>query len=514
VVAMQKLQYEEFPQLPFQTRSICPDCKKVVDAIVYEDDGKVMITKTCPEHGQVTDIYWGDAELYKKVTRWNYKRIGIENPHAETSRGCPYDCGLCTNHKTYTVLALIDVTNRCNLRCPICFANAAVTGYVYEPSQEQIRYMLEVFKKNSPVPAPAVQFAGGEPTVREDLPDIIKTAKEVGFTHVEIASNGLKLAQSVDYCRELVEAGLSTVYLQFDGVTPEPYLEARGKNLLPVKLKAIENCRKAGLHSIVLVPTVVRGANDGQVGDIIKFAVDNCDVIRGIIFQPVSFTGRIDESKRLEMRITIPEVLKACEEQTGGRIKISDFYPCTTPTPLSRALSAYFGRPIVEFGNHVHCGMATFIRVEGDGEYYPITHYVNIDKIMETFEKCAEDFKGGALSRTRGKIRLLAGMLRHFKKRGLLFNLFRKVLVSGDYSSLGDFMRSVILIGTMHFQDPYNFDLARVERCVINYGTPDGKVIPFCTYNSLHRPEFERRFSIPIEEWRKRRGGVLDETVG
>ncbi len=382
---------------------------------------------------------------------------------------------------------------------------------MYEPSAEQIRFMLENFRRNAPVPAPAVQFAGGEPTVREDLPELIRMAREVGFAHVEIASNALKLAESVDYCRELVEAGLSTVYMQFDGVTPEPYLEARGRNLLPLKLKAIENCRRAGLHSIVLVPTVVRGVNDDQIGDIIRFAVENYDVVRGIIFQPVSITGRIDESKRMEMRITIPEVIKACEEQTGGRIKTSDFYPCTTPTPLSRALSAYFGRPMVEFGNHVHCGMATFIRVEGDGEFYPITHYVDVDRIMETFEKCAEEFQGGWFSKLKGRLRVAMGMLRFFKKKGLMFSLFRRVLTSANYNALGDFMRSVILIGMMHFQDPYNLDLARVERCVIHYGTPDGRIIPFCTYNTIHRPMVEKQFSIPVEEWRRRRRGVASE---
>ncbi|MHA1711721.1 MAG: tetraether lipid synthase Tes, partial [Candidatus Freyarchaeota archaeon] len=215
--------------------------------------------------------------------------------------------------------------------------------------------------------------------------------------------------------------------------------------------------------------------------------------------------------KRMEMRITIPEVIKACEEQTGGRIKTSDFYPCTTPTPLSRALSAYFGRPMVEFGNHVHCGMATFIRVEGDGEFYPITHYVDVDRIMETFEKCAEEFQGGWFSKLKGRLRVAMGMLRFFKKKGLMFSLFRRVLTSGNYNALGDFMRSVILIGMMHFQDPYNLDLARVERCVIHYGTPDGRIIPFCTYNTIHRPMVEKQFSIPVEEWRRRRRGVASE---
>lgn len=496
----------ETRSFPIKTKSICPECQKVIDATLYEEDGKVLIEKTCPEHGKVTDIYWSDAELFQKVERWWLDSIPLENPRTREKNGCPFDCGLCDKHRSHTALALIDVTNRCNLRCPICFANAAVTGYVYEPSLEQIRFMLENFRSNRPIPAPAVQFAGGEPTVREDLPEIIRMAKEVGFPHVEIATNAIKLAESVDYCQELKDAGLSTPYMQFDGLTPEPYKVARGVNLLPKKLKAIENCRKVGLSSIVLVPTVVRGVNDDQIGDIIKFAVENVDVVRGVIFQPVSITGRIDESKRMDMRITIPDVMRKCEEQTEGKIKYEDFYPCSTPAPLSRALSAYTGKPVVEFGNNVHCGMATIIRVEDDGEYYPITHYVDVERFLGTLEKAAKDFEGGRLARTKGKIRTVLGTLRFFKKKGTLFSLIRRVMSTGEYDALGDFMRSVILIGMMHFQDPYNLDIERVNRCVIHYGTPDGRIIPFCTYNSIHRPRVEKQFSIPVEEYRKQKG--------
>lgn len=494
----------EVRSFPIKTKSICPECQKVIDATLYEEGGKVLIDKTCPEHGKVTDIYWGDSELFQKVERWWLDSIPLENPRTSTKLGCPFDCGICEKHHSHTALGLIDVTNRCNLRCPICFANAAVTGYVYEPSLEQIRFILENFRNNRPVPAPAVQFAGGEPTVREDLPEIIRMAKEVGFQHVEIATNGIKLAESVDYCQELKDAGLSTPYMQFDGLTPEPYKVARGVDLLPKKLKAIENCRKAGLHSIVLVPTVVRGVNDNQIGDIIKFAVENVDVIRGIIFQPVSITGRIDESKRMDMRITIPDVMKKCEEQTEGKIKYQDFYPCSITASISRALTAYTGNNVVEFGNNVHCGMATIIRVEEDEKYYPITHYVNVEGFFGTLEKVAKDFEQGKM--TRGKFRAVTGALRHFKKRGTLFNLMRGVLSTGKYESLGDFMRSIILIGMMHFQDPYNFDLERVNRCVIHYGTPDGRIIPFCTYNSIHRPKIEKQFAIPLEEYQKQKG--------
>lgn len=500
----------EVRSFPIKTKSICPECQKVIDATLYEEGGKVYMEKTCPEHGKVTDLYWGDAELFQKVEKWWLDSIPLENPRTREKLGCPYDCGICDKHHSHTALGLIDVTNRCNLRCPICFANAAVSGYVYEPSIEQIRFMLENFRSNKPVPAPAIQFAGGEPTVRI-IPEIIRIAKEVGFQHVEIATNGIKLAESADYCQELKDAGLSTPYMQFDGVTPEPYKAARGVNLLPRKLKAIENCRKAGLTSIVLVPTIVRGVNDSQIGDIIQFALKNIDVIRGIIFQPVSITGRIDESKRLDMRITIPDVMKKCEEQTEGKIKYEDFYPCSITASISRALTAYTGNPIVEFGNNVHCGMATILRMEENGEYHPITWYVNVEGFFGMLEGVTKDFEQGKM--TRGKLKVVTGALRHFKKKGTLFNLMRGMLSSGKYDSLGDFMRSILLVGMMHFQDPYNYDLERVNRCVIHYGIPDGRIIPFCAYNSIHRPQVEKQFGIPIEEYTKQKGKAITPAI-
>lgn len=401
------------------------------------------------------------------------------------------------------------IVSNCNLRCPICFANAASAGYVYEPTKEEIRKILTNFRNNRPVPAPAVQFAGGEPTVREDLPELIKIAKEVGFPHVEIATNGLRLTDE-EYARKLKEAGLSTIYLQFDGVTPKPYEIARGRNLLPEKLKVIEVCRKVGLHSIVLVPTLVRGVNDDQVGKIIEFAVKNYDVIRAVNFQPVSITGRIDREEREKMRITIPDLIKLAEEQTNGRIREEDWYPTSFPIPLSRALGLAKGKPAVEFSTHPACGMATFIIVEENGEYAPITKYIDVERFIGTMEKIANDLeKGGRIDKLKSKLRIL-GAVRYVKKKSLLKDLIATILKRGDYSSLGEFMRRIIMIGSMHFQDPYNFDLERVERCCIHYGLPDGRIVPFCTMNSIHRPVIERQFAVPIEEWKRQKGKLTE----
>jgi uncharacterized radical SAM superfamily Fe-S cluster-containing enzyme len=492
---MEKMEPKEFP---YMTRSICPECFKTIDAEIYEEDGKVMIRKTCKEHGEYKDVYWSSAEQFHRAFSFAYDGLGLDNPRTETKNMCPNDCGLCPNHKTHTCLALIDVTNRCNLECPICFAHAGKAGYIYEPSLDEIKEMLANLRANHPVPAPAVQFAGGEPTMRADLPEIIKAAKEAGFPHVEIASNGLMLMQK-GYPKKLFEAGLSTVYMQFDGVTPEPYIAARGVNLLSQKLKALENCRNEGLRSIVLVPTLVRGVNDAQVGDIINFAVENHDIVRCVNFQPVSITGRIDYEKRQEMRITIPDLMNLAEEQTDGVIKTSDWYPVPFVVPVARALGARGGAPAVEFSTHPACGMATFIIVEEDGSYQPITKYVDVEPFLGTLEKMSIDYSKGA--KTRGTLRGIIGAMRFFKKRGLLFKLANQFLRKKDYDSLAEFMERIIMIGSMHFQDPYNMDLERLERCGIHYAVPDGRIVPFCAMNSLHRDKIEKKFAISVEEW-------------
>ncbi len=456
----------------------------------------MYIEKTCAQHGKYTELYWSDYEQYTRADEYRKDGEGLSNPRTQKSKGCPYDCGICPEHRSHTGLAIIDITNRCNLRCPVCFANAAAAGYVYEPTQAQIAGMLKNLRQNSPVPATALQFSGGEPTVRKDLPDLVRLAKDLGFRHVEVNTNGVQLAQSVDYCKTLADAGVSTIYLQFDGVTSDVYTFTRGLDLLQTKFKAIDNCREAGLKSLVLVVTLVKGVNDHQLGDIIRFAVDNFDVIRCVNVQPVSLCGRLPEEKRQEMRITIPDFMHLCEEQTEGQIRVNDFYPVPTVVPISQAVGAIKDKRYVEFTAHPHCGMATYLFVD-DGKITPITRYGNVDKFVKTMEKVYEEAKAG--HKTRAKMRLL-GALRH-AKFGLLRKYMLPILRTGSYEALGDLQRKTILLSSMHFMDPYNFDLDRIQSCCIHYAVPDGRIIPFCTMNSIHRTDVEKDLGIPLSQW-------------
>jgi len=508
-ISRYKVERHSVRELPYVTQSICPECfltddeVHVIDATLYEENGKVMYKKTCDKHGEFIDVYWGDSEMFKKAQSWWYKTVGLDNPRTETVKGCPEDCGQCPEHKSHTALALLDVTNRCNLRCPICFAVAAEGGTVYEPTPEEVFEMLKNLRSNLPVPAPALQFAGGEPTVSKNLPQYIKWAKQLGFKHVQIASNAIRIGKSKEYFQELRDAGLSTVYMQFDGVTSKPYLEARGADLFPLKKQAIQNAREIGMESLVLVPTVVRGVNDDQLGDIIRFAAENRDVVRCVNFQPVSITGRIDYAARNEMRITIPDCIHLIEEQTNGKIPATEWYPVPSMMPVGRALGLIKGGPELELSCHFACGMATFIFFDENGDYAPITDFLDVDKFLLLLEDISNLFaeqKRGASARAKAK---LAAGVRHIKKKGIIKDLLSAFLNRGDYDSLAQFMRRIIMIGMMHFQDPYNLDLERVQHCDINYAVPDGRIIPFCTMNTIHRSRVEKKFSQPIEEWRK-----------
>lgn len=489
-----------------ETKSICPECLQVLDATIFEENNKVYIKKQCHEHGFFQEVYWSDYEQYQRAEKLRYDGEGLNNPRTKTVKGCPYDCGICPEHKSHTALAIIDVTNRCNLKCPVCFANAAAAGYVYQPTREEIRSMLENLRSNDPVPATALQFSGGEPTIRNDLFELIRMAKEVGFRHVEVNTNGLRLSQSVEYCRGLKDAGTSTIYLQFDGLTPDVYKFIRGIDLLDIKMKAIENCRKAGIKSIVLVVTLVKGVNDSQLGDIVQFAVKNFDIIRCINVQPVSLCGRLPQTERDRMRITIPDFMRLIQEQTDGQIKMSDFYPVPTVAPVSKAVGALQDKRYVEFTAHPHCGMATYLFIE-KGKIIPITRYGNVDKFVSSMKGVYSDGSKG--NKKRAKLRLTAAA-RHVKL-GFLRKYVWEVLRKGTYDSLGDLQKKAILLSSMHFMDPYNFDLERVRRCLIHYAVPDGRIIPFCTMNSIHRPEVEKKMGVPLKEWQNKHKIEIDQ---
>jgi uncharacterized radical SAM superfamily Fe-S cluster-containing enzyme len=455
------------------TKSICPICYHVIDAEVYEANGAVYMEKHCAEHGAFTDLCWSDSELYKQFE--TIDKIGVDSSGnegtIEPNEDCPFACGLCPNHESSTVLGVIDVTERCNLSCPTCFAKSDNNGAETDPSQEEIKAIIDNFAVNTN--ASGLQFSGGEPTLRADLPELIAYAR-TKFEHVEVNTNSVKMAASAEFCKAVESAGLSVVYLQFDGVTEEPYEKLRGRKLLDVKLKAIENHRNAGPRpAIVLVPTIVKGVNDDQIGDIIQFAIENSDIIRGVNFQPVSFCGRTPHD--LNERITVSDVIHKIEEQTGF-LRNEDFFP---PSVMSVLLGT-LGKSEVDC--HFSCGAFSYLVINPSKKSVngktlrrnveSITNYVDVERLAAAYQ--------------RDKKIPLFTALRSIHP-SLLKDLFISFIKSHDYWDLSNLHFNLLFIGAMHFMDPYNFDCARVRKCVIHYGVPDGRIVPFCSYNNIHR---------------------------
>ncbi|MCS7365596.1 MAG: radical SAM protein [archaeon GB-1867-035] len=455
-----------------------PELEKVLQILLDNSKTARKLKKLLPRKGRSTFKRLGDILLdqVKSIRE-------IEN-----SSNVVYD--LEVQHPSHSFLVnSIFVGN--------CFANAAAAGYVYEPSLKQIEEMLKTLRSIKPVPPPALQLSGGEPTVRRDLPEIIRMAKEIGFDHIEVNTNGLVLAENIDYYKSLLDAGMSTIYLQFDGVTDDIYIKLRGIPLFEKKLKVIENARKLGHESIVLVVTLTKGVNDHQLGDIIKFAMDNSDVVRCVNVQPISFSGRATKLERDAMRINTSDFMKLVEEQTDGLITRWDFRPVPSVVPISRAVGALKNKKYIEFTTSPFCGVATFLVKTSENEWVPITRLADVDKFFSAMNRVYEHASKGR--KTRAYMSAISAL--RYVKFGLLKDLVWPVLKEGSYKALGKFMRRVIMIGCMHFMDVWNFDLQRVQRCVIHYALPDGTVRPFCSHNNIHREHIERKFSIPYEKW-------------
>ena len=496
--------------LPKTTQSLCPECIQVIDARLFEENGAVYMEKTCAQHGHFRDLIYSDVKLYLKMEQFEFgDNRGLENPQFPNATKCPDDCGMCSLHTSHTVLSNVDLTNRCNLTCPVCFANANVQGYLYEPSFEQVRGMLQTLRDQRPTPNRVIQFSGGEPTIYPRFHDVLRLATEMGFTHIQVATNGILFAD-LAFAQRAKEAGLHTLYLQFDGVTDDVYLRTRGQKLHQTKLACIENCRKAGLK-IVFVPTIVKGVNDQQIGDMIRLAIDNIDTVSGFSFQPVCFTGRINRHELLSKRFTQSDLAHAVADQTGLTDKYDDWFPLSCTSTFSKLLSGLqnYNRPNITC--HPHCGIGTYLYVDPvSKKAVPITRFFDMPAMLRDVDLLARDAQAARVKMFT-KISAWHRLRQHFKPEfappGLTFERFLQTLQGmtdhsyGRGQGDGTFTYKTLLVAGMHFMDAYNYDIERVKRCVIHYPTPGGTVYPFCTYNSgpCFREKVEKQFSTPFD---------------
>lgn len=429
------------------TESICPVCLKKIPAKKISYNDKIYMEKSCPEHGSFKTLIW-DGKPYAES--WERKKIPAypEKPYTKVEKECPFDCGLCPEHRQHTCTALVEVTQRCNLRCKFCFASSG--GYHEDINMQKIEFMYKSILKSSGVCN--IQISGGEPTLRDDLPEIIELGIKLGFKFIQLNTNGIRIAEDSDYVKKLKEAGLSSVFLQFDGTRDEIYQKLRGKDLLQHKVKAIENCARYGI-GVILVPTLVYGVNIDDIGNIINFALKRISKVRGVHFQPVSYFGRFPDTPQSFQRITIPQILRYIEAQTHGMIKKESF----RPPGCENSFCSFHGNFIYK----------------GNGELMPV-----VSSKKECSCKCeradigaqkARDFTARSWSGTAQKcikpVKISEGKAVSWDE--VIYNI-----KNFSFSITG-----------MAFQDAWNFDVERVKDCCIHVVSPDGRMIPFCAYN-------------------------------
>ena len=427
-----------------ETHSLCPDCLKRIPATKVVEDNDVYLEKRCPEHGEFKVLLWRDAELYKKWGQGE-EAPGPQRRLTATNQGCPYDCGLCPNHKAETCTVLMEITQRCDIDCPVCFASAN-KGAPYHPDLDGIKRMYEtILSAGGPYP---LQLSGGEPTLRDDLPQIIALGKGMGFYHIQINTHGIRLARDKEYLQALKESGADLIYLQFDGVSDDVYRYTRGANLFKLKQQAIENCAEVKM-GVTLVPTLIPGVNDHQIGDMVQFAKEWVPVVKGIHFQPISYFGRYPHQPKDEDRITIPDVLKALEAQTDGEVKLKDF------VPRRRRDS--------------HCGFSAFYVLMEEGRLLATTK----------FEHRVSPIVGAGYVHPKESP---AEHVRRFIRERARF------IEPGQFGAIPGqsfFERAkthYLSISGMPFQDVWNVDLQRLQGCCIHVVTQDGRLIPFCSF--------------------------------
>lgn len=487
------------------TESICSYCFKKLDAEITEENNKIYMVKNCPEHGAQKVLIWSDASTYKS---WSDDSAYAEkySGGSEKVKGCPYDCGYCEDHRGSTCTAVIEVTDRCNMGCSVCFASADGKGSdkVVSKIREMIDYVAESQGYCS------LQLSGGEPTLRDDLPGIVRYAKETGFKHVQVNTNGIRISEDLQYAQELKDAGTDLIYLGFDSLTDNVYREIRNRDMFEVKKRCIENCRKTGL-GVMLVPVIIRNLNDDQVGDIVKFAKENMPVVKGIHFQPASRFGRYDmNATDFSDRYTFPDLLNDLKVQTDGEICPCQILPRKKMSAYCSLSAAYY----LDFDNKL---VALTKRTESlqDNQYI---QNVSVsccssggdtevsDKLKTAGQdstncgeeneskmsnssavKSAEKINNTTVSyscvKMNEKMSIFARNTNNFTEKFWKQNTYTGRKPDNKLSEFNKRVKEYSLsISSMPFQDAFNLDLDRVQGCCVSVIDDSLKTIPLCLY--------------------------------
>ncbi len=445
------------------TISLCPVCLKRIDAKIVFEEGKVYMLKTCPDHGFHKVIIATDIEYYKNIRNYNKPSETPLKFNTKIHYGCPYDCGLCTDHEQHSCLTLIEVTDRCNLSCPTCYAMSS-PHYGRHRTLEEIEQMLDIIVANEGEPD-VVQLSGGEPTIHPQFFEILDIAKRKPIKHLMVNTNGIRIAQDPGFAERLASYMPDfELYLQFDSFRPEVLTAMRGKDLTDIRIKALEKLNELNL-STTLVVTLQKGLNDDEVGQIIDYALkQRC--VRGVTFQPVQVAGRFEHDPE-KNRLTLTEVRNSILEQTNI-FKPNDLIPVPcNPDALAMAYALKLGSnvfPLTRYIDPAHLldNSKNTIVYEQDTELH--SHLLKIFSTGISVDKVTED------------MHQLLCCLPQVYAPGLSYeNLFRIII--------------------MRFIDAYDFDVRAIKKSCVHIVSKDGKIIPFETMNMFYRDEKEKHLT-------------------
>jgi uncharacterized radical SAM superfamily Fe-S cluster-containing enzyme len=441
------------------TKSICPVCKVVVDAEVNVRNQKVFLRKRCPHHGSFEALLYSDAQLYFDSLRFNKPGTIPLETQTEVNDGCPLDCGLCPEHKQHACLGIIEVNTGCNLDCPVCFADSGHTPDGFSLTREQVESALDAFLRAEGEPE-VVMFSGGEPTIHPEILEFLQLATDKGIGLVTLNTNGIRLAHDRRFVAAL--AGIEPkprIYLQFDGLEERTSREIRGRDLRAAKQQALDHCAEFGLVAI-LVAAIERGVNESEIGAVVRFGMAH-PAVKGVAFQPVTHSGRHPSFDPMN-RVTNADVIHALADQLPEWFRVSDFVPvpCCFPT----------------------CRSITYALVDGEA-VVPVTRLVDVEDYLDYISNRVLPDPG-----IRQALEKLWSASAFAGSPGTDTQLDRLSCVACGIDSpavLDSLAEKVFMIVIQDFQDPYTLNVKQLMKCCVQELTPDGRIIPFCAYNSV-----------------------------
>jgi len=457
-----------------ESRSVCPECLKVIDCQILFREDKVYLRKYCKDHGLFEVLVYSDAGDYLHAAKYNKPGSKPLHYQGSVAKGCPEDCGLCTAHLQHTCVGIIEITDMCNLNCPVCFADVR-NSFVL--TFELVKDMIDLYVKCEGKPE-VLQISGGEPTLHPDILKILRYAGEKGILHPVLNTNGLKLADR-DFAEKISQSMQDgtlphrkpNIYLQFDGLSDDTYIALRGKPLIDLKMRALANCKEFGMN-VSLVPTIVKGINEHEIGPIIDLALSE-EYIKMVNFQPATLCGRYGMPEKHNIRMTIPDILGEIERQTFGSLKKKSFIniPCPYPT----------------------CSAITYVLMNGKKKIV-LTELLNMDKYIKYIINHALPDK--EFTRELEKALTALGSLLSMSSVSGSRKTEKAIctLCNMTIPDIGEFIGNTTIISVHAFMDEHNFDLKRAMKCCVTEILPNGQMIPFCVYNILYRKNLTRGF--------------------